>query len=361
MKIELKIVDNTWNDELCEMISVPIPGPLTISLQRSPDYFVGNKVQNLNSNVYVAISKENNDCVGMVSIGESDLYLNGKVEKVKYLSDLRVKPQFRGNNVTYQIINQLLKENILLGYNHTIIFKDNKKMIGGFNRWNDNIEKSKQLKLKLLGTYDTYMFPQIKGGGTQKNIRFCNKEDIPDLIKFYETFAKKKHFFPCYNFSNLNSPYFYGVDIKKYLLFLDENGEINGSIGLWKQSSFKQIKVIKYSKTLSILNPILSNYFKFKYGFKFPLEGEGFNINYLHSILIKDDSIDVFFKMISSLKTEETNEIFLVGLHEKDKLNSVFKKKFPKYKMSGNHYVFSQNASLEFDSDLSFYLEAART
>ena len=76
-----------------QIVNVPIPGIISLSLQREPNFFIGAAIQSKQTEVYV-IEKEA-EIVGLFSIGQKELYWQGKAQTFRYYADLRIAPNFR--------------------------------------------------------------------------------------------------------------------------------------------------------------------------------------------------------------------------------------------------------------------------
>src|SRR5688500_16082267 len=74
----------------------PVPGHITLSYEREPDYFAGCGTMGHFWQVLVAREEETGRVVGLACRATRPLFVNGQVEEVGYLSQLRVDNAYRG-------------------------------------------------------------------------------------------------------------------------------------------------------------------------------------------------------------------------------------------------------------------------
>jgi hypothetical protein len=73
----------------------PMPGAISVSFEREPDYFIGARVEGPFHQTIVARERSTSRIVGMGTRSIRDMYLNGSPQPVGYLSQLRIQPQYR--------------------------------------------------------------------------------------------------------------------------------------------------------------------------------------------------------------------------------------------------------------------------
>lgn len=72
-----------------------MPGTISVSFEREPNYFIGAKVEGPFHQTVVARDQSVGEIVAMGSRSIRDVYLNGTVQSVGYFSHLRVNPCYR--------------------------------------------------------------------------------------------------------------------------------------------------------------------------------------------------------------------------------------------------------------------------
>jgi hypothetical protein len=77
------------------MESVPMPGPVQLAFGCRPSFFQALRVEG--NDPVVAVAEDQGEIVGVGAVTFRQVYLNGRVATVRYLSALRVAPRVRGS------------------------------------------------------------------------------------------------------------------------------------------------------------------------------------------------------------------------------------------------------------------------
>lgn len=304
-------------------------GLIKLGFEREPSYFNAISVSYCKPEIYVYEDLTKSRVVGMFSAGQRELYINGKPQLVRYTADLRVHPEYQGTRVMFRMVKQL--KSILGddGWAHTVILSDNQKSL-------DTVSKARGGMPQYFHqcTFHTYTIPQqrklsMRAGKTQT--RPANYNDIPAMQVFFDEQAPKKQFFPCYDFSKLNDCDFYqGISISNFHLAFSDR-KVIGILGLWNQENFKQTRVIDYkSSFIRYINNILLR------GIKLPKKGGSINYNYVHSLLLENNSSFIFKALLHSAC--QTKTPMVIGLDSTDPLNNTLKP-LRKHTLKSEHFL----------------------
>ena len=74
----------------CLLRENPIPGVLSLSFEREPDYFIATASEGVFSQTIIGIDNETGECLGMGTRVIRPMFLNGVVQAVGYMSHLRM-------------------------------------------------------------------------------------------------------------------------------------------------------------------------------------------------------------------------------------------------------------------------------
>ncbi|MEM7369603.1 MAG: hypothetical protein AAF587_13450 [Bacteroidota bacterium] len=356
------------NEAILELIAIPMPGLITLAMERAPDYFLGARVQNQEIDIYCCKDSRANDrLAGLFSVGKRKVYLDGRRQWIPYFSDLRIHPDYQHTLVLMRMIQFVQKERILGAgeYAQTVVFSDNAIM-------QRLIEKSQQQQKRSLnlpsyhqfGEYITHtvaikrknlaaISPQI-----DQTVRKARAEDVSIIQDFHDQLAPQKQFYPQYAFDQLDTVYYSHLRLEDiYLAFRQET--LIGMLGVWDQKQFKQTVVVDYQQPLKALRP-LANVFA---PFHLPKAGTPLNYFSLHSILIQKNQPEVFRSLMNAvLKDYEQREYayFLCGLDTRDPLNQAFDHMKARRTILGKHFLVSFGRCQLPVPDSVFYLEVGR-
>ncbi|HXV42038.1 MAG TPA: hypothetical protein VEC96_03165, partial [Anaerolineae bacterium] len=106
------------------LASNPVPGRVTVTYEREPDYFLGCGTMGRFCQVLVARHQATGEVAAVASRSTRPLFVNGQVEEVGYIGQLRVDERFRGRwlvSAGFRFFHQLHADGRVAGYLTTII------------------------------------------------------------------------------------------------------------------------------------------------------------------------------------------------------------------------------------------------
>jgi hypothetical protein len=330
----------------------PIPGPITLTYEREPDYFLGCGTMGHFYQVVVARHQPSGELAGVVSRTTRPLFVNGQVEEVGYLSQLRIDERFQGRWLTpqgFRYLRQLHADGRVTSYLASII-EGNEQATGilvkrprrGYPTFR-HICRLWTLALILrspkpipASTYEISRGSTVDFGPNPKNsYPSSNKMDVDTLpfdsessglgkvIAFLRQHGAAKQFFPAYTEADFgDSPLTQDFNLEDFFLARYQ-GNLVGVIGLWDQSAYKQSVVQAYNGTLGRLRPLYNLGLRLIGAQPLPSPGEQIRFAYASFICIANNDSDIFdllLRYIYNLATERGYAYLMVGLTENDPL-----------------------------------------
>ena len=357
------------NEVLCKLSEVAIEGQISLALERYPDFFAGAAVQNQLSNVQLICDRAHDDRVAAVfGIGQRREFVSGKPSWIRYLSDVRIMPQYRGNRPLRMINNHIvnLETTDPSTTTQSVFFSDNHVMRDVVRRPAKLLRRLKYLWFYECGTYRTSAVSLTAGErrhAQQYRVRRATRDDIPTMQDFFDHEAPGKQLYPAYRFDELHDPYYRGLSIENYFLACDDTGII-GITGTWDQRSFKQTRIAGYSGVLRYTRPVVNLASRLVTGFSLPPAGTELRYFYLHSIVTRDNSTDIFRDLVEHIYDVHRggkHEYFLCGLFSHDPLTEVLDSFRARRDMSAQHYeVGIDELQHPLSPNAPMYVEAAR-
>jgi hypothetical protein len=359
------------NSVLCELAGMPIEGQIALALERRPDFFVGSKVQNEAIEINVVCDRSQGDRIAAVfSSGRRREFVDRKVSWVRYLSDVRISPAYRGGRIV-PIMNSRIIERETASPSatiQTVMFSDNDAMRRVIRRrprralwWH-----LKHLWFYDLGAYRTSAVSLMTGARRHEyryTLRRATSDDVEAMQAFFDSQAPAKQLYPRYRFDRLDEPYYANLSIDDYFLAYDGT-ELVGITGIWDQQAFKQTRVVGYAGALRWSRPIANVIGRLTTGFSLPRTGSELRYLYLHTIVTRDNSVAVFGDLVEhifSTYRDSNHEYFLCGLFTHDPLISVLDSFRSRRDVMAQHYeigIDELEHALSPESPL--YVEAAR-
>lgn len=378
MAARYEIRPATYNDttSLQELINnTPQPGNITINFERYPDFFHGSHVVNTQPDIWVMLDTQEKCLAGVFSIGSREVYVNGERKRVRYGNDLRIHPDYQGGRALFRLFKKyqdIMKDEWM----QTVILSENENSLATVGSGRAGLPS--YYEYGELKTNMVYLSRPKKKKKTEAiesgiHIRRATEADVDAMQSFADEEAKKRQFYPHYDFSAVNqgNAYYRGLALSDYFLAF-KGTRLVGITGIWDQKSFKQTRFLSYSGGMQVLRHVNNWQVKLLGGMTLPDAGDVLEYLVLHCILIEKNSVDVFralfseihefFSSNASRKSDKQKYTALVcGLSADDPLNEVMKG-YRKQVMSSRHFIasYSGDPRATFDTSRQFYLEAAR-
>lgn len=233
---------------------------VNLSFEREPSYFDAHNIMG-ESYTMVAVDTNTNSYVGMYTCTYMDMYLNGDVQEVAYLRELRLNEKYR-NKI------RILKN----GYKslHTLLPKKEIEplYITSVASQNSKARKVLEAGLKGMPTYtplakmNTLIFSS-DFTPEQKKLKQATKQDVTRIAKFYKSFISSYQFAPHISEQWLSElPAKTGLSIGDFYIVEDGSGNIETCLALWDQRAFKQSVIKGYKPPLCQLRPLYNLFAK---------------------------------------------------------------------------------------------------
>ena len=270
-------------------------GVIQINLDRNPDFFEALKVEGFENGVFAVEDTQSGLITGAGIRNIRECYINGKPQKIGYLSGLRVAKQYQKSRTMAMIfikLRQLYLQGECVGYLCSV-FNSNKTAIKVLTSG-----KAGMPVFNLVGQMNTIVFKPIPVRlkvKTNAIIRQANINDIDNLVKFLNTEGSKHQYFPYYskNDFNNNTGLLNNLSVSNIYLAFEKN-EIVGSIAIWDQTPFRRWKVEGYSHFFKIFRPMVNGLFKLLNLPQLPKAQTIFNYRLLSLVCIRNNSKNIF-------------------------------------------------------------------
>ena len=355
------------NDALCRLSEVPIAGRISLALERHPDFFAGAQVQNEAPEVNLCCD---NDVIAAVfSTGRRNLFVDGAAAPVRYLSDVRILPSYRGRRPLRIINDEIIARELAdpSAMVHSVMFSDNDAMRGVIR-----IRPPRVLRrMKYIWFYEagTYRTSAVSLAGRARRYEFGHRirratiEDVPAMQDFFDEVAPAKQLYPAYRFDRLGDPYYRDLSIGDYFLAFDGD-RLAGITGIWDQESFKRTRIAAYDGALRWLRLPANALSRLATGFALPRPGSCLRYFYLHTILPRDNSVAVFRDLVEHVHARFRGgpyQYFLCGLFTHDPLVTVLDTFRARRDMFAQHYqAGADELPRVLLPDEPMYVESAR-
>ncbi|OEC90625.1 hypothetical protein [Acinetobacter sp. YK3] len=360
---------------LRELIAVPMTTKgVQISFQREPSYFKASDILYRHKLHVVIEDTENQKNVACYSNGHRPCYVDKAVQNVRYASDLRVDPNYRGKSLV-KILGAHVKQTLHEpDFSQMIIFNDNYAARAAIQTGKTGIPDYydegliETLTLTHLGKkrdIDAFLEKTKQTEIGNMHARAAQPEDIPAMNTFIAAMAQHYNFIPAYNFEELQAGhhYFTGLQLSDFQLYF-QNEKLVGMFGLWDQHSLKQTKILHYSPLISVFRPVYNLLTKITKAMPLPKLGDSLKYHVLHSLLSHPQHLALHHLMLEDayqLSKQKGVGVVSFTLSHQDprfQLNQFYKGE----RLTGMHgfISFAGDPRPNFDKNLIPYLEVGR-
>ena len=333
----------------------PVPGGVTVTYEREPDYFLGCNAMGSFWQVGVARHNPSGRIAGLACRSTRPMYVNGKIEEVGYLSQLRVDREFRGRWLVafgMKFARELHSDGRVSGYITTII-ADNDVARGILvERPRDHHPTYRE-----IGRLDTIAIilrrPRPKERSPYE-IERGSPGRLGEIVDFLNAEGSRKQFFPSYEAADFQegaaTP---GFDPNDFFL-ARRKGKLVGVAALWDQSAYKQTVVRRYSRGLRFGRPVHDAISRISGGRSLPAIGEAVHHVNASFICTEGNSPEVFGATLRRLYNEAAARGYAylsVGLDSRDPLLPVAKS-YPHISYPSNLFTVCFDEAGEFHAKL---------
>jgi hypothetical protein len=324
--IEAVCLGRERDGELRALARMPVPGSISLSYRREPDFFRGAAIQGNRSEILGVT--EDGTLIAAVTRSVKKSYLDGVQAELGYWSGLRVLPGARsgvGLGRGYLHLRRRQEEDPVPLYLCTFI-KRNQAALSALTG------KRSILPFNLgFGEYHSYaMFARkrpMRRLGRKREIQTGPAAFGQELIDFLNLRMVEKQFAPAYRLEDFESGYLSCLDPKGWIL-LREGGRIVAAAARWSQGAFKQTVVEGYSGVLGACRPLLDACLR-AFGMQaLPEPGNELKSSYLSFIASENDDPGLLSPLVDrAMDTawRSGDSFLLAGFHERDRLSGAAK------------------------------------
>lgn len=311
----------------------PVPGQVTVTYEREPDYFLGCGTMGRFFQVLVARRQPGGEVAAVATRTTRPLFVNGQIEEVGYIGQLRVDERFRGRWLVssgFRYFHHLHSDGRVAGYITTIIEGNTQAQGLLVERARRNFPVYREVdRLCTLAIILRKPDRLRSAWCVAPRTTVASPADLPTIIAFLRQHGAAKQFFPVYAEDDFcHSPTTLGFRLEDFVL-ARQHGEIVGVMGLWDQSSFKQTIVRTYDGPLRRFRPLYNAWLRLSGAQPLPSPGQPIHFAYASFICLAGNNPDLFgvlLQEVYNLAVARGYAYLMVGLSTRDPLLRVAQK-----------------------------------
>jgi len=338
----------------------PIPGRISISYEREPDFFIGARVEAPFNQVIIARDQSNDRLMGMATRSVREVYLNGAAQQFGYLSQFRVDSRYRAMRKTllsaFNYLHKLHQDRRTPFY-FTSVIEDNLPARRLFSKHWDGMPRFQPYA--RMHTLVIYCRRKRRSLPMPKGVTFVRgnaalKRGILDCL---QRNGSRFQLTPVWTSEALFDP-FHTPNLEPENFFLALDGKtVVGCLAAWDQCGFKQTIVRGYTGLIDRWRKLI-NLGSHIGGWPFlPPPHAPFRYCFASHLAIDHDNPHVFAALLRSVynhATAEGYDYFMVGLSEANRLLPVVTKSYRNITYTSQLFlVYWENADknfIQFDS-----------
>ncbi len=238
------------------LATTPLPGSVTVTYEREPNYFLGCPVMGHFYQVPVARCCTSGQLAGFAFRAVRSCFVNGQIEPVGYLGQLRVDRAFHGQGLTargFHYLHELHADGRVPGYLASLTSTNTRARHLLVDHPQPHFPRFSALDTVV--TLALIVRPRPPLTAADINIVHGAACDLDRIVAFLHEHGRQRQFFPVYRASDFqDSPTTRGFRVEDFCLARYKDA-IVGVIGLWDQSAYKQTVVQAYHHALRWLRP----------------------------------------------------------------------------------------------------------
>jgi hypothetical protein len=294
-----------------------VPGHVTVTYEREPDFFLGCGVTGQSYQVVVARHEPTGELAGVVCRAKRRVWIDGQKVEVGYLNGVRVDERFRGRWLVprgLRFLGDLDATDTVPVYLATIT-GENREARGLL------VEKPRPgfPRFEEVGRLYTAVIPiraTLVSRDQANGIRSAVLEDLPRIVSFLSEYGRKKQYFQVYSEEEFRGSATLGFRVEDFVLF-ERDGELSGVVGLWDQSAYKQTVVRGYSRELRWSRPLYDAAARLTRRHPLPAPGEPLRSAYAAFVCVADGDEFVFralLRRVYELAAKRGHAFLVAGL-----------------------------------------------
>lgn len=344
----------------------PVPGRITVTYEREPDYFAGCAAMGDLCQVIAAREDETGELAAVACRAVRRLYVDGEPATVGYLGQLRVDERFRGRWLLsrgFAFLRDLHGDGRARSYLATVIDGSVEARALLVDRPRAHYPRFREMgRLNTLAIHARGGAPRRHGGWTVE--RAGEDDSIDEIVAAIGECGARRALFPVVDASDLDGDGGLPGLTANDLFVARRDGRIAGAIAVWNQSAFKQTVVRGYSGALDYLRPLYNASAVAMGRPRLPRVGDAIGSAFASLWCVASDDAALFASLVSAARAETARRglgYLMLGVADGDPLLAAARR-FPHVLYRSTIYLVTWNDEEELHGRLDrrpLYLEIA--
>ena len=328
----------------------PIPGWITLSYEREPDFFHATSIEGDKHNSIICIDRNTQRLVGLSTYSVQKRFVNGNPRNIGYLGQLRVDAEYRNQIRPLKYGFDYFYRNAhsagLSPYYLTSIITDNVRArriltanLPGFPTYHE------------IDTYNTLAIPckkyKLANNHPDIHVKKADSQLLDAVVDCLNRNNRRYQFSSYWTRQDLLSgDRCRGLSLDDF--FVAIRGEkVVACLACWDQSGFKQTIVRDYHKAIKYGRPFINSVSRALGYPALPRVGEEVKQVYVSHIAVDDEDTEIVIQLLKTVLHSATlrgHKLLLIGLSISNPMLSLIKKTF-------RHIVYTSQIYLVYWKD----------
>jgi hypothetical protein len=305
------------------------PGRIMLAMPREPEFARGCAVTGDDYRILVARSSENRDIVGVACRSTRRVFVNGREQRIGYLSQLRVDERYRGRWLVargFARLAQIDREDPVPAYLVSIVDGNDTATGVLVRKRRPSFPVFREVaRYRTLALATRRLKPMFDEG---EEIVAGQENQLHQIASFLREHGAKRQFFSVWTEDSLRTLGSAGLRLTD-MHIARRNGQIAGVIALWDQTAYKQAVVRGYTGWLKLIAPLTGLAGSWSPVPALPHVGAEVRSAYASLVCIAHDDTRVFERLLRAAVNTAAARRFdylLVGLDARDPLLPVVRR-----------------------------------
>lgn len=274
----------------------PMPGRISLSFEREPNYFADAKLSGEIKQTIVARDGGQVVCVGSCTIRRR--FVNGQPARVGYLGGLRLDASHSGRfdilRQGYEFFHQL-QADAPADFYFTSIAGDNARARSILERGLPGMPS-----YEFIGEFVTILLP-AKPGHPVSDVLENQNPTAEQIVTLLNNHNREQQFAPCWSADDVTGLGPLGMNLNDFK-FVADSGRVDATAALWDQRVFKQTVVRDYAPSLMRVRPLLNLSARFANGTRLPAIGVVLRNVYVSHLALDLNKPNTLIQLIAELR-----------------------------------------------------------
>lgn len=278
------------------MRDIHVPGAITVAFEREPSFFRAAAIEG--DQVDVVAIRVGDRLVGTGTYARRDMFVNGSVQKVGYMTMARVEPEWRRGRATpaaFRYLHQLMNEHGD-SWGITTMMADSSVTRSLLDAPRPFLPEFVPVERICTLVIPTWRHRRSRGDFA---LRAARAEDLEGIVACLRRNGARRQFALAWSAEDFHDQSrTFGLSISNFSVAHD-SGRIIGCVALWDQSAFKQSVIKGYARAIKLTRSLVNLAAPLLTVPRLPAPGSAFPHAYLSHLAVDDDDQELTLALLS--------------------------------------------------------------